>query len=294
MMNARACISVAVLLNGSLQVERTFQSPFPLFSAFPRYLWILQLPRSRLDVACVACSVCPAGPSIDALFLMQPFKLSIISNQQLCAVLSGRGMHAALLHEINKVYSLGFYAAAAHVPPPAIIQRAQWHDLCLICMHCPELGGCRGTILRGIYTSSRVMSVVAVIMYPNAQKSSVVTGRPVTTHVSLHASTAGSKFDVEGAPDCDAANASGLHRGAVLALSAPSATGKKWPVATAAPIRLMAQAVNKRARSASKRIPPPDAQVNSVLGASDQQPGTDIISLLQLQPHPEGGFYKRT
>ena len=60
------------------------------------------------------------------------------------------------------------------------------------------------------------------------------------------------------------------------------------------PIRLMAHAVNKRARSASKRIPPPDAQVTSLLGASDQQPGTDIISLLQLQPHPEGGFYKRT
>ena len=90
-MNVRACISVAVLLNGSLQFECTFHPLFPLFSSFPRCLRILQLPPSRLDVACLACSVFPAEPSVDTLFLMQHFKLSIISNQQLCAVFSGSG-----------------------------------------------------------------------------------------------------------------------------------------------------------------------------------------------------------
>ena len=153
-MNVRACISVAVLLNGSLQFECIFHPLFPLFSAFPRCLRILQLPPSRLDVACLACSVFPAGPSIDTLFLMQPFKLSIISNQQLCAVLSGRLMAPGMLTAARCMKSIKFtrnpvrvYAAAAHVPPPAIIQRAQWHDLCYNCMPRPELSGCGGTIL---------------------------------------------------------------------------------------------------------------------------------------------------
>ena len=59
----------------------------------------------------------------------------------------------------------------------------------------------------------------------------------VTSRAAPDAETAvaHSKFDVEAAPDGGAANASGLHHGAVLTLSAPSGVGKKWPVATVPP-----------------------------------------------------------
>lgn len=161
-MNVRACISVAVLLNGSLQFECIFHPLFPLFSAFPRCLRIVQLPPSRLDVACLACSVFPAGPSIDTLFPMQPFKLSIISNQQLCADFSGSGYACGLLQEMNKVYSqpkLGF-TLLLRMCNNRRLSRARNGTICAIIV-CPaqELGGCGGTILRGL------PPLVAVIMY---------------------------------------------------------------------------------------------------------------------------------
>ena len=54
----------------------------------------------------------------------------------------------------------------------------------------------------------------------------------MTTRVASDAETAvaHSKFEVGAAPDGGAANALGLHHGAVLALSTPSGAGKKWPV----------------------------------------------------------------
>ena len=105
-------------------------------------MWhVLLVPFSRQGLILTRCS-----------FLMQPFKLTIISNQQLCADFSGSGYACGLLQEINKVYSqpkLGF-TLLLRMCNHRRLSRARNGTICAIIV-CPaqELGGCGGTILRG-------------------------------------------------------------------------------------------------------------------------------------------------
>jgi hypothetical protein len=78
-----------------------------------------------------------------------------------------------------------------------------------------------------------------------------------------------------------------------------SDSGKKY--ATTVPPSLTANATKKRSRSASK-VPVPFAPSLTATASSlfppepvaEDLPVSDVISLLELQPHPEGGFYRRT
>ncbi len=71
----------------------------------------------------------------------------------------------------------------------------------------------------------------------------------------------------------------------------------------AVPISLIENVTKKRSRSKSNRVVQPVAHVPANAPASTSIPlmpagedlaAADVISLLQLQPHPEGGFYRRT
>jgi hypothetical protein len=76
---------------------------------------------------------------------------------------------------------------------------------------------------------------------------------------------------------------------------------------TLAPSNAGKRSIKKRDRAAPKRnappverftrVPPPDDSKSNVKPSdplSRDLSGADVVSLLQLQPHPEGGFYRRT
>lgn len=75
-------------------------------------------------------------------------------------------------------------------------------------------------------------------------------------------------------------------------------------VGDAGKIPTIENVTKKRSRSTSKRVVPPVAFLPAsnapastsipVMPAGEDLAAADVISLLQLQPHPEGGFYRRT